>query len=126
MILTSLTDLDAIAYRQAILRDCLQQPDVARNLYDLSVEAIQRERREYYGMFRNSPDVMLRRSLRVLEIFIDILTRLMKIVDGHAQEFSSEGFTRLFQVLRRELDDRFFAAAKDHLVQLCFHHGTGG
>jgi DNA mismatch repair ATPase MutS len=123
-ILTSLTDLDAIAYRQAILRDCLEQPDVVRALYDLAVEAIQRERREYYGMFRNSPDAILHRSMRVLEIFIDILTRLMEIVGGHADEFSSEGFTRLFHMLSSELHDRFFATAKDHLHQLRFHHGT--
>jgi hypothetical protein len=123
-ILTSLTDLDAIAYRQAILRDCLQQPEVVRAFYDLAVEAIQRERREYYGMFRNSPDAILRRSLRVLEIFIDVLTRLMKIVDEHADKLSSEGLTRLFHMLSRELDDRFFATAKDHLQQLRFHHGT--
>jgi DNA mismatch repair ATPase MutS len=123
-ILTSLTDLDAIAYRQAILRDCLQQPDFVRNLYDLAVEAIQRERREYYGLFRNSPDAMLRRSRRVLEIFIDILIRLRKIVDERAHKFSSEGFTRLFTMLSDELDDQFFATAKDHLHQLGFHHGT--
>jgi DNA mismatch repair ATPase MutS len=123
-ILTSLTDLDVIAYRQAILRDCLEQPATVRNLYDLAVEAIQRERCEYYGLFRNSPDAILRRSLGVLEIFVDVLTRLMKIAEGYADKFSSEGFVRLFTMLSSELDDQYFATVKNHLDELRFRHGT--
>lgn len=38
--LLSLGQPDVILYRQAILRDCLENPAVIREMYDLAVEAI--------------------------------------------------------------------------------------
>ena len=46
----SLTDPDEIAYRQHVLRDCLDQPHVVRALYDIATDAAGVERLVFVGV----------------------------------------------------------------------------
>lgn len=122
--LTSLRDPDAIVYRQQVLADCLNLPSVVTQLYQLAVEAIERERKEHFGLFRASPDMILNRSVRVLEIFVEILKRLRALADEHAAQFHSAGFTRFFAMLADELDDDYFHEVDGHLTELHLRHGV--
>lgn len=122
-LLTGTTDPDTIGYRQRILADCLANPTTVGQLYCLAVEAIQREKREYFGIFRD-PETVVRRSVRVLEIFVDVLKRLRATVEESAAEFRSEGCTRLFTMLSTELDDDYFAEVDWHLAELRLNHGV--
>jgi hypothetical protein len=70
-VLLGLDDAAAIGYRQDVLRDCLPQPAVVRELYDLSVEAITKEKRNFFSLIRASPDSILHRSVEVLEMFVE-------------------------------------------------------
>jgi hypothetical protein len=122
-VLLSLTDPAAIEYRQAILRDCLEQPAIVRELYDLAVEAIVSERRNYFGLISVSPDTILHRSLEVLEMFVEMLKRLRRLADEHREAFRSDGFTTLFAMLAGELGDEYFVTVDEHLRELRFRHG---
>ena len=122
--LLSLTDAEAIEYRQAILDDCLAHPELIRELYELAIEAIRRERREFFSLVSASPDSILHRSVGVLEMFVETLKRLRTISDENAEDFGSPGFRRLFATLAHELDDDFFATVEDHLHELRFRHGV--
>ncbi|OCC05455.1 DNA mismatch repair protein MutS [Labrys sp. WJW] len=113
-----------ISYRQAILLDSLKNPTVIRNLYDLAVEAIEREKKAYWGLFRDSPDTVLQRSIGVMQIFMDVLRRLRDIAEIHEQCFDSEGFRALFGMLQRELSNDYFAEVNTHLRQLKFNQGV--
>jgi DNA mismatch repair ATPase MutS len=123
-ILSGLGDVDAIAYRQDVLADCLNNRGVVRAIYALAVEANERERKSYFGMFVRYPGMVLRRSVEVLGMFVEILARLRKIADEDAAKFRSEGFTNLFAMLRRELDGDYFVAVRRHLAQLKFRGGV--
>lgn len=117
-------DLDIILYRQKILKDCLRNPLIVREIYEIAVEAIQRERRVYFGVFSNYPPGILRRAIEVLQMFMSMNRRLRKLADEHAGEFESEGFIALFTMLNRELDDEYFASVENHLRQLKFRGGV--
>ncbi len=123
-VLGSLTDPAGITYRQRILADCLDRPAVARQVYDIAVTAITRERREYFSLFRASPDSVLNRSVRVMDIFIGQLRALRAIADEQAGSFASEGFARFFGMITKELDDDFFDQAAHHLAELKFRRGV--
>jgi DNA mismatch repair ATPase MutS len=123
-VLASLTDPEAIAYRQHVLADCLAQPSVVREIYDIAVEAVVREKKEYFGLFRDSPDTILHRSVRVLELFVSLLRKLRTVADEHAGDFQSEGFTRLFAMLSKELGDEYFSEVEGHLRELKFRRGV--
>jgi DNA mismatch repair ATPase MutS len=123
-VLCSLTDVDAVLYRQDIMKDCLKNPTIVRDIYDLAVQSIENERKNFWGILSDYPDATLRRSIEVLQMFVAALGRLRNWAETHAGKFESEGFTTLFSMLQRELDDDYFASIKKHLQQLKFRGGV--
>jgi DNA mismatch repair ATPase MutS len=124
-VLTSLKDPEEIAFRQQILVDCLDHPDVVREMYDIAVEAIQGERRVFGVSFQyRSPNSVLYSSIEKLELFARALKRLRIITIEHGSKFRSEGFVRFFDILKDQLDDEYFAEVKDHIRNLEFKNGV--
>jgi DNA mismatch repair ATPase MutS len=122
-VLASLSDPEAILYRQHILSDCLESPDVVREMYDIAVEALERERQVWGWLSQTYPEGALSRSIRVLEIFVGLLKRLRLIAEKQSAKFRSEGFKRLFEMFTKELDDEYLGAVEQDLQQLGFRKG---
>jgi MutS domain V len=124
-ILCNLANPAAITYRQDVLSDCLAFPEVVRGLYDLAVTAVEGERKFFFGLFfRDSPDVILHRSVKVLEFFSGLLKTLRNIAVEQAGRFKSAGFTRLFEMFPAELTDEYFTEIDNHLATLKFRRGV--
>ena len=123
-VLSGLTDPDAIVYRQNVLRDCLEQPEIVRQLYDLAIQALDNERQAGGLWFRASPSSILHRSVQVLRLQIGVLKQLRRIADEQTASFRSEGFTRLFAMLSEELSDDYLQAVERHLRELEFKRGV--
>ncbi len=121
---SGLTSLGDIVYRQHVLADCMAQPEVAHDLYDVAVAAINAEKKVLGWIFRDSPDTIVNRSRQVLQIYVDMLRRVRDIADAHAASFRSEGFTQFFTMIARELDDDYFAEMEAQLAELAFRRGT--
>ncbi len=117
-------NLETIRYRQNVLQDCLNQPAVVRRLYALAGEVMAEQKKHYLGSLDRYPDWALRYSIELMEAFLGFLRTLRKIVDSNADKFVSAGWTTLYTTLKRELDDGFFAGARNHLEQLRFRHGA--
>ncbi|MPZ85339.1 MAG: DNA mismatch repair protein MutS [Actinophytocola sp.] len=117
------TDPEVITFRQRVLVDCLAAPEVVRELYELAVDAIESERKVWYGIFRDHPETVLRRSVQVIELLSDSLRRLRQLSEQYAGRFSSAGFTRLFAMLREELGEEYLATVAEHLEALRFRRG---
>jgi hypothetical protein len=122
-LLTPLFDTEAILYRQHILADCLEQAAIVRDLYQIAVEAIEREKKEWGWMSGRSAEGTLHRAIDVLNIFVEQLKKLRRIADEHRGRFCSEGFQRFFTMLAKELDDEYLGGVEGHLRQLRFHNG---
>ena len=123
-ILIGSTNLDTIQYRQEILKDCLRVEFVVRQLYDLAGETIERHRLDAWGRGLHSPSILLHSSVRILEMLVEMLRRLMTIVNLQSGNFESEGFKVLFSMLQEELDDEYFATLAKHLKLLQFKKGV--
>lgn len=120
-VLASLSSVEALEYRQAALRDCLQFPAVVRELYGMAVEALERERKIWgWSSMRRQPDSSLHRSVEVLKVFVEMLKRLRSTSEQHVDAFRSTAFTGLFKMLMRELDDKYLQEVEAHLRQLSF------
>jgi DNA mismatch repair ATPase MutS len=124
VVLFSVTDPDVISYRQNIFRDCLANAPVVRAIYDLIVEAIEKERKDYWRLTTKHPHLNLSRAIDVLDMFVGMLARLRDIARSNASAFRSEGFTTLFAMLGRELSDEYLATIKTRLKQLRFPQGV--
>jgi len=123
-VLPGLNDLDTMLYRQDILKDCLKNPSVIRDIYALAGEAIESRKKTWWGISSSSPSLILSSSVGLLQIFADILKRLKNITSEHAYKFESRGFTALFEMIKRELDDEYFAIIQNHLKELKFRRGV--
>lgn len=123
-ILSSLTAPDAIRYRQHVLADCLRNAAVVHDIYRIALEAIEGERKNYWGSFGRYPSGTLHHAVEVLQMFVGQLKRLRQIAEQQVDAFASEGFSTLFAMLRRELSEQYFAAIEQHLRRLKFRHGT--
>ena len=123
-VLSSLADVDTIRYRQSVLRDCLQHESIVREIYQLAIDAIEGERKHYLSFFVRYPSGILSRAVDVLQMFVGMLKALRAIADRHGEKFESDGFSRLFAMLRQELSDEYFARIEKHLKQLKFRKGV--
>jgi DNA mismatch repair ATPase MutS len=124
-ILSGLGDLDDILYRQNILKDCLKNPAIVRSLYEIPIEAIEtRKKNHWLWSIASHPSAILTSSLDVLQMFVERLRKLRNIADEYAGGFESEGFTRLFTMLKKELSDEYLTSIESHLRALRFHRGV--
>ena len=117
-------DVQTIRYRQEILKDCLRNPDIVRELYNVAVEAMSEDKKHYFSVIWRYPDWVLRYSVEIAEALLKFVKKLRKIADSHADQFVSEGWTTLFTTLKRELSDEYFNHVQYHLAQLKFPHGV--
>jgi hypothetical protein len=100
--------VDEIVYRQHVMTDALHCPTVLRDIYKLAAEAIDWEKKAYFGLFRDSPETLLNRLIEVMTMFVEVLRRLRQIAEQAEPDFRSHGFRTLFAMLRRELSEDYF------------------
>ena len=120
----SLDNLDAILYRQAVLTDCFEHEAIARELYALTVEAIELERKSFYWALSASASGVLHSSGDLVHAYIGVLRKLRRVADEQAGRFQSPGFRRFFAMLRDELTDDYFGTMTQCLKTLKFSHGV--
>ncbi len=123
-ILSSLDDLDTIRYRQEILRDCLRNPEVVRQIYQIPIQSIENKHKNWLGIFTRYPSGILSGAREMLEMFVELLKSLRQIADTHGEKFESRGFRRFFQMIQQELDDEYFGIVSEHLKELKFRCGV--
>ncbi|MGD0024859.1 MAG: hypothetical protein ABSC37_09570, partial [Xanthobacteraceae bacterium] len=123
-VLCSLTDLDAIRYRQRVYLDCAKNAQIVRDIYQIAIDAIEGEKKNYWSFFARYPSGILHRAVEVLQMFVGKLKRLRRVADEQVEKFESQGFSRLFAMLREELSDEYFVEIEKHLNRLKFRHGT--
>ncbi len=117
-------DIDVVLYRQEILRDCLANPETIRRMHALSIEALESARKKGGWFFHGYSSGILSHSVELLQIFATVLKQLRAIAETRAATFTSAGFSRFFDMLRRELDDEYFAEINAHLKHLRFSRGV--
>ena len=123
-VLSSLDSSDAIRYRQEILKDCLKNPAIVREIYRIPIESIENKHRHWMGIFSRYPSSILSGAIEMLEMFVGLLKKLKRIADEHTAEFESPGFRRFFAMIQQELDDEYFAVVESHLKVLKFRNGV--
>jgi DNA mismatch repair ATPase MutS len=123
-LLQNVTDSETIRYRQQAHVDCQRNARITREMYQIAIEAIEGERKNYWSFFARYPSGILNRAVEVLRMFVGILKRLRHIADQHADEFHFEAFCQLFSMLRAELSDEYFAEIEQHLATLKLRSGV--
>lgn len=126
VVLSGDQDIATILYRQAILKDCIQHPEVVREIYQIPLEFLDRKRRQWLWIpsRHSSPSSILSGARQLLEASLDLLRRLRQIADQYAGAFASQGFRRFFTMIQEELDDEYLQQAAQHVRMLRFPSGA--
>jgi len=124
VILSSCTNLDTIRYRQDILKDCLKNPSVVKQIYQIPIDSIENRQRHWLGVFSRYPAGILSGARDFMKMFLDLLHRLREIAEEHADKFESEGFRTFFAMVKRELSIEYLAGVENHLMELRFSEGV--
>jgi len=117
-------DVDTILYRQQVLKDCLNHGQIIRELYDFTVHIIDKTRRSWWDLSSHFPSSVLYGAVAMLEALVSALRKVRSIAEEQGAGFASEGFTRLFAMLRTELGDDYLHRIQDHLTELKFRKGV--
>ncbi|GAA5051308.1 MutS-related protein [Nocardia callitridis] len=118
----SLTDPAVIRYRQGVLQECLEKPELVRALYDIATEATT-ARRWTVGRGR-APRSKLGLGLQPLEELVGHLRRLRQYCERNAGQSRSEGFIRFRATLSEQLDDDYLTKLDSLLPVLFFENGV--
>ena len=122
-LLTSLVDADAIRFRQEVLRDCINHPEIVKKIYWIAQQSKVLKERRWLGIFTHTPSGVLLGAVHLMLMFAELLKYLKKLVVESADAFESEGFQRFFAMVKTELSDEYLAAMDEHLEQLRFKSG---
>ena len=123
-IFSSLDSPEAIRFRQAVLKDCLKNPAIVREMYSIPIEAIEKKRGGWLSILSRYPSGILSSAVQMLEMSVNLLRNLKHIADEHAGKFESEGFRRFFAMIQHELTDEYFSEVEEHLKVLKFKRGV--
>jgi DNA mismatch repair ATPase MutS len=117
-------DVETILYRQEVLKDCLRNPAEVKQLYNLTVEAVEGTKRLWWDLSGRYTASVLYSARELLEASLDPLKKLRGVVEGYADRFQSEAFAALFTMIRDELSDEYLARVQRHLSDLRFRDGV--
>ncbi len=116
--------LDHILYRQAILKDCIRNAAVVREIYHIAVQILEDEKKGYWGVFSKYPPAILHGSVEIMQLYVGVLRKLRTLAEQQSGGFGSDGFRNFFAMLRRELGDEYLAEVQEHLRMLRLSGGV--
>jgi len=124
VILSQEHNLEVIYYRQEALKDCLKNPEIIKQMYQLPIKAKENKTKGWFGFYGwKTPSNVLNGARNLLEMLFELLGELREIADKHAYKFKSRAFTRFFEMIKKELNDEYFEIAKKHIENLRFPNG---
>jgi len=118
-------DPETIVYRQNIIKDCLENPSVVRNLYSLTIETIENKKKSWLGIFTHKhPSSILYSAVGMMQLYVSMLKKLRNVAYEHSAGFNSRGFTAFFELLKEEINDEYLLSVQNHLKELKFGNGV--
>ncbi|WP_241721816.1 DNA mismatch repair protein MutS [Raoultella sp. HC6] len=119
-----LSEVQDIEYRQAILRDCLYNPQAIGEFYQVVVECLAMEKEHlHYGVFGHYPSAVLHQSITFTRFLLANLRKIRSIAEKNLSHFESPGMARLFSMLIQELNEVYLGVIEEHLKQMTFKKG---
>lgn len=123
VILNSLLDINTIIFRQEILKDCIKNSPVIRDVFNIASKAVLEAAfyKEYTqpNYARIIPvSVRVIKSVGLLELLILKLEEARALFSTNEKGFDSKGMISFYRMLNNYLTDEFFIKVKEHIKDL--------
>ena len=123
LVLDGLEDVEVVARRQGVVADALAHPEAVAAMYAVIGSGLQTARRSSAGLYRESPEPVVRRSVERLGVHLDVLRRLR----GQARRLQggvrSAPWQAFIEQLLTTVDDDTHAGMEALLEELTFPRG---
>lgn len=116
--------VEAILYRQAVLKDCLENQSIIREMYQITIDTVEEERKHWWLDLSKTPTGVISESIGLLEMLVKMLRKLREIANININNFHSEGFIRFFKMIQQEVGEDYLNEITQHLEELRFSRGT--
>jgi hypothetical protein len=116
-------DARVIAYRQAILADCLDDRAMVLELYALLGASLEAERKSAFISSHVAASSLLHSAIGSIELCLGCLEKIRRLAGAKRSRVRSSGFARLFETIEAELDDELMDYARLRLAELRFRDG---
>nr|WP_319488682.1 DNA mismatch repair protein MutS [uncultured Caproiciproducens sp.] len=113
-----------IRYRQDVLQDCIDNPEVVRKLYAVTIETMERKHESWSWLStRQNLSSNFSSAVNLLKIYTEMLQKMRNVAGMNMQNFQSQGLRNFSSMLWSELDDHYFSQISSILNEL--KDGTG-
>jgi hypothetical protein len=114
--------IDAVLYRQAVLKDCLKNHSIVKGLYRLAADAVEARKMSFWGSEVSTyPPSILTGAVETIQMFLSTLQKLRIIADQDAEKFESSGFRGFFTRIKSEISNDYLEEIDGCLKELIFH-----
>lgn len=113
-----------IVYRQEIVKDCLENEEFIREMYEFAWETMDqwnRLGRKTAKVNSRDPAVNLITDVRILRLFVEGLTALKEILEKHEAHFLSEGLKDFTKRLHNDFSETMEENMKQLLDSIAFY-----
>ncbi len=123
VVLSGGTDIATIRYRQEILKDCMENPAVIREIYDIAEKAVNdalRYREYTQPNYARVVPVSIRvlKSVGLLEILVQKTEKLIDLLRSKEKCFQSKGLTAFCERIQKVFPEPFFPLVKKNITEL--------
>ena len=123
LLLHGLDDAEAVARRQGVVADALAHPAAVAAMYAAIGSGLETARRSAAGLYRESPEPVVRRSVERLRVHLDVLRRLRGQARRLHGAVRSDPWQALVEQLVTVVDERADADMESLLEELTFPRG---
>ncbi|XVV16451.1 hypothetical protein ACQP2X_19415 [Actinoplanes sp. CA-131856] len=118
VLLSGPIDAARVAYRQDILDDCVREPDLGGQLYELAGRALEAQRAAARAVFFDTPETLLSQATITLTSFVELLRELRTLAERYGPRVSSAGFRQFFTMVGDHLNEDYLESAAEAIRQL--------
>ena len=123
LLLDGLDDVGEVARRQGVVADALAHPEVVAAMHAAIGSGLEAARRSAAGLYRESPEPVVRRSVERLRVHLDVLRRLRGQARRVQGSVRSEPWQELIEQLVTVVDETADADMEALLEELTFPRG---
>jgi DNA mismatch repair ATPase MutS len=116
-------DLNTILYRQDVLKDCIENATIIKELYKIVTEVTGDRKNHWFGIFTKHPSSILYSSRREIQSVLIKIKQIRKLADNHISKFKSKGVICFFSMIQVELNDAYLDKIAYRLSELEFSDG---
>ncbi len=118
-----LTEASEIVFRQEIVKDAIEKPELFKKLFELAIETLESKKRTLLWMVNKKPSGVLFSNLRMLELLLEYLRKLWEFSEENKNSFNSFGMRRFISEINQTLNPEYLSKLSEFIDVVEFKTG---